>query len=50
MREADTMNLPAKIVHVIDREADSVFHLRAWSAEGFYYLVVLLALAYRELF
>jgi len=39
MREADTMDIPAKIVHVIDREADSVFHLRAWSAEGFYYLV-----------
>jgi len=39
MRETHTMNLPAKIVHVIDREADSVFHLRAWHAEDFHYLV-----------
>jgi len=39
MREAEEMNLPAKIVHVIDREADSVFHLRAWLAAGFLFLV-----------
>jgi hypothetical protein len=39
MRDAATMDIPAGIVHVIDREADSVFHLRAWHSEGFHYLV-----------
>ena len=39
MRESSAMNLSAKIVHGIDREADSVFHLREWSEHGFHYLV-----------
>jgi len=33
------MNLPTTLVHVIDREADSVFHLREWHAGGFLFLV-----------
>jgi hypothetical protein len=39
MQEASAMNFSAKIVHVIDREADSVFHLREWNEHGFHYLV-----------
>jgi hypothetical protein len=39
MREADEMGISATIIHVIDREADSVFHLRAWLAAGFKFLV-----------
>jgi hypothetical protein len=39
MRDADAMELPTTLVHVIDREADSVFHLREWSAAGFLFLV-----------
>ena len=39
MRSAAAMNLPATIVHIIDRESDSVFHFRQWSSEGFYFLV-----------
>ena len=39
MREAEHMEFSATIIHVIDREADSVFHLRAWSAAGFQFLV-----------
>jgi len=39
MREAEEMQFSATIIHVIDREADSVFHLRAWSADGFKFLV-----------
>ena len=39
MRDAGAMNLPTTLVHVIDREADSVFHWRAWTAEGFLLLV-----------
>jgi len=39
MHAAAAMRLPAKLVHVIDREADSVFHLRAWYAAGFSFLV-----------
>jgi hypothetical protein len=39
MREADAMDLPTTLVHVIDREADSVFHMRAWHAEDFLFLV-----------
>jgi len=39
MREATEMNFSANIVHVIDREADSVFHLREWFAGGFQFLV-----------
>ena len=39
MREATAMELPTTLVHVIDREADSVFHLREWNAAGFLFLV-----------
>ena len=39
MRDAAAMNFSAKIVHLIDREADSVFHLREWNEQGFHYLV-----------
>jgi hypothetical protein len=39
MRDASAMDLTAKIVHVIDREADSVFHLREWHEQGYHYLV-----------
>jgi len=39
MRDAAAMNLPTPLVHVIDREADSVFHWREWLAEGFLLLV-----------
>jgi hypothetical protein len=39
MRDAAAMELPTTLVHVIDREADSVFHLREWSAAGFLFLV-----------
>jgi hypothetical protein len=31
--------LPARPVHVIDREADSVAHLRCWDARGHWFLV-----------
>ena len=39
MRDAGAMELPTTLVHVIDREADSVFHFREWSAAGFLFLV-----------
>jgi len=39
MRDVEQMGFSATIIHVIDREADSVFHLRAWSAAGFKFLV-----------
>jgi len=39
MRDIGEMKLSATIIHVIDREADSVFHLRQWNAAGFLYLV-----------
>lgn len=39
MTEADTMNLGAKPVHVIDREADSVWHFRQWDAMGQYFVI-----------
>lgn len=39
MRDVAAMELPTTLVHVIDREADSVFHLREWSAAGFLFLV-----------
>jgi hypothetical protein len=34
MRDAAEMQLPATIVHVVDCEADSVFHIRQWYAAG----------------
>ena len=39
MRATAAMKLSAKVVHVIDREADSVFHYRQWHAEGFLFLI-----------
>ena len=39
MRSAAAMEFPTTLVHVIDREADSVFHLREWNAAGFLFLV-----------
>ena len=39
MRATATMNLSAKVVHVIDREADSVWHYRLWNSEGFQFLI-----------
>ena len=39
MREAEEMKISATKIHVIDREADSVFHLRQWSSAGFTFLV-----------
>jgi hypothetical protein len=39
MRDAAAMELPATLVHVIDREADSVFHFRDWHTAGFLFLV-----------
>jgi hypothetical protein len=35
----DQQNLGRPLVHVVDREADSVAHLRAWSAQGGLWLV-----------
>jgi len=32
-------NLGAQVLHVIDREADSVGHFRSWNAAGHYFLV-----------
>jgi len=34
MQDAAAMELPTTLVHVIDREADSVFHFREWNAPG----------------
>jgi hypothetical protein len=39
MEAAKHWDLPAKIVHVIDREADSVGHMRQWHASGHLFLV-----------
>jgi DDE family transposase len=39
MKAARTWNLDKPLVHVIDREADSVDHYRQWDAAGFYFLV-----------
>jgi hypothetical protein len=39
MQNAAAMNLSAQIVHIIDREADSVYHFREWHAGGFRFLV-----------
>jgi len=39
MHEAEAMQFPATLIHVIDREADSVFHLRAWDSAGYNFLV-----------
>lgn len=39
MEASRSWGLPAKPVHVIDREADSVDHLRRWDRAGHRYLV-----------
>lgn len=39
MRGCDDWNLAPRLVHVIDREADSVGHFRTWHAEGWLFLV-----------
>ncbi len=39
MRAARDWNLPRPLVHVIDREADSVGHYRSWDAAGYLFLV-----------
>ena len=39
MEAAKHWNLPAKIVHVLDHEADSVGHMRQWHASGHLFLV-----------
>jgi hypothetical protein len=39
MRAAAGWGLPRRPVHVIDREADSLLHLRAWHADGQLFLV-----------
>jgi hypothetical protein len=39
MREAEARKFFSTLIHVIDREAYSVFHLRAWLAAGFTFLV-----------
>jgi hypothetical protein len=39
MRESLTWDLPVPLVHIIDREADSVGHYRQWDAAGFWFLV-----------
>ncbi|MEZ6056961.1 MAG: hypothetical protein R3C01_09670 [Planctomycetaceae bacterium] len=39
MQASDNWNLSARIVHVIDREADAAAHFREWSAAGKQFLV-----------
>jgi len=39
MEASRSWNLPAKIVHVIDREADSLGHWRRWAKAGYLFLV-----------
>ena len=39
MRDAAALALPTTLVHVIDREADSLFHWRQWLDAGFLLLV-----------
>lgn len=39
MEAAKEWKLSKEIVHVIDREADSVGHYRSWDAQGYHYLV-----------
>ena len=39
MNASRTWNLPTKLVHVIDREADSVGHMRQWHAADHLFLV-----------
>lgn len=39
MEASKTWELPVQIVHLIDREADSIKHLRAWDEAGHLFLV-----------
>ena len=39
MKASRQWNLPKRSVHVVDREADSLYHLRQWHAEGHLFLV-----------
>jgi len=39
MREVESWDLPRRVVHVIDREADSLGHFRHWDALGYQFLV-----------
>lgn len=39
MLEADQWWLDRKVVHVIDREADSIGRMRTWHAAGHHFLV-----------
>ncbi|MFN0197409.1 MAG: IS4 family transposase [Planctomycetaceae bacterium] len=39
MEASRTWNVPARMVHVIDREADSQFHFREWHRSGHLFLV-----------
>jgi hypothetical protein len=39
MQASRQWNLPKRSVHVVDREADSLYHLRQWHADGHLFLV-----------
>lgn len=39
MQASASWGLGKRLVHVIDREADSVLHMRAWHADGHWFLV-----------
>jgi hypothetical protein len=39
MQQSTSWGLPLPLVHVIDREADSVGHFRQWSQDGHFFLV-----------
>jgi hypothetical protein len=39
MQASRQWDLPKRLVHVVDREADSLYHLRQWHADGHVFLV-----------
>lgn len=39
MEASRTWTMPTTVVHLIDREADSIAHLRAWHEGGYFFLV-----------
>jgi hypothetical protein len=39
MQASRQWNLPKRLVHVVDREADSLYHLRQWHADGHLFLI-----------